>query len=116
MSTREYNQSEKIILHVKSLIKFVSTNEMKKLKTDLPGNYRAISMEKFEKFFERYPSLFNMIIDDPVNFEMKRLIKMLELKDKCDSNEISVDDATKQVGQEYYDEYVAPNVDSTKEN
>ena len=115
MSIREFTESEKIILHVKTMIKFVSTDEMKKLKAELPGNCRAIAMEKFEKFFERHPSLFNMIFDDPANFEMSRLVKMLELKDKCDNNEISMETATKDVGQEYFDEFVVPNIDQDKE-
>ena len=67
--------------------------------------------EQFNDFSVRYPSLFNVIIDDPKNFDYSRLIHMLNLKNKVDSNETSYENASIKIGQEYYDEFVKTTVD-----
>ena len=46
-----------------------------------------------------------MIIDDPLNFDMKRLEYMLMMKSKID-NEMSNEATCKEVGEHYYNEFV----------
>ena len=102
----------KIILgYCKTIIKFCSTENCINLKKNNYALYRTNLIEKFEDFFQKYPSLFNMIIDNPTTFEIEKLINMLNMKEKIDNNEITSESASVQVGQEYYDEYVKEKVD-----
>ena len=69
----------------------------------------------FENFYEDYPALVNLIIDDPNNFDFKRLLEMLKVRDKVRSNDISYDDASLYMGERYYDEYVKPKLSGKSE-
>ena len=105
------SNSEQILVYVKTIIHFALSTKNKKLKQTNPGEYRGILLEKFNDFFEKYPSMFNTIIDDPEKFDINRLIRMLNQKDRVANNEISYEDASKKVGQEYYDEFVKQKVE-----
>ena len=72
--------------------------------------------KQFEDFSIAYPSLFNIIIEDPFHFNMARLTHMLNLKKEVDNNKISYEVASSKLGQEYYDEFVKPTVDNLDEN
>ena len=51
-----------------------------------------------------------MVSNNPYNFEMDRLVEMLNLKNKVTKNEVSYKDASVGIGYKYYDEFVKPNV------
>ena len=57
-----------------------------------------------------------MIIDDPYNFDFKRLLEMLKVREKVRSNEISYDDASLYMGERYYNEYVKPKLEGNSGN
>lgn len=63
-------------------------------------------IEKFTEYYENYPALITKIIDDPHNFEMKRIIEMLNVREKVVKKDVSYDDASLYMGQRYYDEYI----------
>lgn len=73
--------------------------------------YRKELTEKYTDFAMSYPALFNMVIDNPKNFDMNRLKQMLLLRKKVKNNYITYDEASTQIGQQYYDEFAKPLVD-----
>lgn len=62
--------------------------------------------KKYHDFAEMYPALFEMACTP--NFDISKLLYMLELREKVMQNETTVDDASKEVGQSLFNEYVKP--------
>lgn len=55
-------------------------------------------------FADRYPMLFDMCIKPDFNYD--HLNYFLTMRDKIIDNKISADDASKQVGKEWFDKFV----------
>lgn len=55
-------------------------------------------------FAERYPMLFDMCVRP--EFDFNNLNYFLQKRDEITENKITVDDASKQIGQEWFDKYV----------
>lgn len=72
--------------------------------------FKLNTMRKFPKFHENYPTLFFMIVENPTKFDMNRLKELLNLKKEVEENKISYEDASKNLGQKYYDEFVEPKI------
>lgn len=77
----------------------------------LNGKNRLQLINRHKDFSIDYPGLFNMIAEDPKNFDRNRLLSMLNMKDNIDTNKITHEAASSQIGQQYYNEYVKPLVD-----
>ncbi len=73
--------------------------------------YEKYMAEQIPKFKEKYPTLYKMAIRefDQPSFTMK-LKHFLNISQNVLNGKTKLDDATKQVAQEQYDEYVAPIV------
>ena len=80
------------------------------------GSNRAMLSEKYKDFYEAYPALVNLIADDPYNFDFKRLIEMLKIREKVTNNEVKYEDASLYMGQKYYDEYVKPKIEKNTDD
>jgi len=74
------------------------------------AEYKQMCMRKFTSFFEKYPTLFFSIIENPSTFPLYRLDEMLILKSKIDNKDIDEHGASVQLGQKYYDEFVKDTV------
>ena len=105
------NDSEKILFHVKSLQKFIQLNQS--LKQSNPDVFQQRLQEKYGNFRERYPTLFQLIVDNSGQFEERRLLEMLRMRERVSNSNISYENASIQIGQKYFDEFVKPIVDTT---
>ena len=76
--------------------------------------FRIKMTMKHKTFSEKFPSLLMMVVEQAEEFEMHRLETMLDLMSSVQSGERDVDEVDKELGQEYFDKYVAPHVDDTK--
>ena len=111
-----HTKSETILIHVKKLIQHYEHPSMReRMKTEHQLCVQE-AFEKFNEFFVKYPSLAKMISEDPYNFDMDRLLDMLNLKNKVGNKEISYQDASAGLGYKYYDEFVKPTLKSTDDN
>ena len=45
-----------------------------------------------------------------INFDFKRLVNMLSIREKVVNKEVSYDDASLYVGEKYYNEFVKPKI------
>ena len=106
------NKNQKILIHVKKLLKVAKSKEFRKVKVTNNILYQQKLRERFDQLDRFYPSLFRMIIDDPINFDMSKLKSMLSMKDKVENKEVSYDDANKKIGLQYYNEYIKKHVDN----
>lgn len=91
-----------------------SLRELMNNNFDAYENYMA---EQLPKFKEKYKTLFKMAIRefDQPSFNMK-LKHFLNITQSVLNGKKTLDEATKQVAQEQYDEYVAPIVKKKEEN
>lgn len=62
--------------------------------------------KRHAEFAERYPALFEMVCQP--TFDMGRLNYMLNMREKVIQQDRTIDDASKEVGQVLFDEYVKP--------
>jgi hypothetical protein len=106
------DQKKRIELYVQTLRNIHQKNpELKqKIQTDFTA-YEQEMAQELPRFKEKYPTLFRMAIrefDDPT-FNRK-LSHFLNISHNVLTGRNTLDEATKQVAQEQYDEYVAPIV------
>jgi len=70
--------------------------------------------EKHTYLNEKCPRLLKMAVQD--TFDMKKLLYMLHMLKKVQSNKMTETQASTVIGQKYADEYVKPLVDNLKKN
>ena len=73
--------------------------------------FRIKMTMKHKTFSEKFPSLLMMVVEQATEFDNERLEGMLSLMDSVQKGERDVDIVDKELGQEYFDKYVAPYVD-----
>lgn len=101
---------------VKSLLDFCNNEENTLLRTKDRASYIQKCGSTFNTMTEKFPSLFYKIVEDPQNFEIERLLHLLNLKEKVSNNKISLRDASISIGNQYYNEFVKPHLDDSKES
>lgn len=106
----------KLLTIINDIIKTASTTEMQNLNKFKNVEYRKILTDKYPDFSMDYPALFNKLIDDPTNFEINRLMQMLAQRKKVQNNNMSYEEASSQIGQQYYDEFAKPLIDKIPKN
>jgi hypothetical protein len=72
--------------------------------TDDNDKFEKLKNE-FPKFAERYIMLFEMVIRDE-DFDWNSFNYMINMRNKIINNKMSAEDASKKVGQDWYDKYV----------
>ena len=124
--------SEKILRDVNMLMNFLKRDEIRELfdaseerksngdltkeATLAREKYVKECAKSFETFYYRYTTLFYSIIDNPKTFEMDKLLKYLNLKNRVEvSKDITHKEASERIGVEQYDKYIKPYVDESKE-
>lgn len=101
---------------IESVIAFTTTEEMHNLSKYNNTIYRKRAIDKFPEFSTTHPGLFNTIIDNPKKFDMNRLRQMLNMRKKINNNDITFEEASTKIGQQYYDEFAKPLVDKLPKN
>lgn len=104
------DSNEKIISLVTNLITYYKKPEIKKEMEKDKEQCIKNTLDIHGDFFDKYPTLFHMVSNNPYNFEMDRLVEMLNLKNKVKNNEVSYKDASVGIGYKYYDEFVKPGI------
>ena len=107
--------SEYILENCNKILKHTKRDDISELRYTDRTKYVQNMCRKFEEFFEKYPTLFYKIIENPFEFNMSRLENMLNMKRKIDDNKISHENASKKIGASYYNEFVKPYVGDKKE-
>lgn len=100
-STPQYSTAE-IIAIVKTITSQGGTSK------DKQRLFRKTQPE----FVEKYPTLFQMACEP--DFNMDRLVFMLQMRDAVESERVSQHQASVSVGENLFQEYVKPLVDSKK--
>ena len=84
-------------------------NNILKRKKEITYNNDNEKYEKlkneFPKFAERYIMLFEMVIRDE-EFDWKSFNYMINMRNKIINNQMTTEEASKKVGQDWYNKYV----------
>lgn len=71
--------------------------------TSLDDRIKKLQVDH-EVFAQRYPMLFDMCVRP--TFDFNNLNYFLKKRDEIIENKVTIDDASKQIGQEWFDKYV----------
>jgi hypothetical protein len=106
------DQKKRIELYIKTIKNVHEKNpDLKKIMLSNYPEYEEIMAKELPRFKEKYPTLYKLSIrefDEPT-FNNK-LSHFLNISHNVLTGKNTLEDATKQVAQEQYDEYVAPIV------
>lgn len=106
--------NKEIFDNVVAIMKYSETDEAKASKKADKNEYMKMMCEKFADFRAMMPMLFMSVAEQGTDFELRRLIDMLERRERIDNKETDVDTESKKIGKEYADEFVAPIVDKIR--
>lgn len=87
-----------------------SLRRHKGLKRTNMHEYRKKVVGENQRLYEEFPSVFEMHYEGKLD---ETFFNMLKLRRQIEKGEISEDDASKLVGQQLFDRYVAPIVNNT---
>jgi len=109
-------RGQKILAHIKVLQKFIQEPEVKELRNNDNEKYNELLSEKFSQLKDKNEQLYKIASSRVLNEEDYRILYMMLSKvDKIDNNEITEKDASVDVGQNLYNQYVKPHIDEEKE-
>jgi hypothetical protein len=74
---------------------------------------KRVFSKKYPEFVDRYPALFGTACEP--GFDYNRFLYMMGMLDKVTTRQSTLDDASKEVGQALFDQYVAPVINEKSE-
>lgn len=84
-------------------------------------DFEGSAKERRETFERKYPDfakvyhhLFDMACE--TSFDMDKLVYMIEMRDKIRTRQMTTDQASKEVGQKFFDIYVKDKIDPNTKN
>ena len=108
-------EGAKIIKYIQIMIETMKRPELVQLKKDDSIEFKRVMLEHFGQLRDKSLTLFEMVLDKGENFDIARLAKMMNLRDEVFENKTtSYEEASKKLGQEYFDEFVKPNLGKAK--
>ena len=110
--TRMQTLEDSDVIHknINELISYCLKKDNIILRNNNIDQYKRNMMEKFYYIHQKYPTLFFTIIENPSTFPISRLNEMLNLKKQIESNNITNEKASIDLGQKYYDEFVKEKI------
>ena len=94
-----------VIAEVELVRKYIKKPEIKRLYQKNKDEYETHLKEKFSNFSEKKPFLFDMAIAQE-KFDFDKLKEFCSVIDKVNSGKMTPENASKYIGQKYYDQYV----------
>jgi hypothetical protein len=96
--------------NVEKILEFCLLKENRTLRRENMDAYKQKCMRQFTFMHQKYPTLFFSLIENPTTFPIYRLEEMLSLKKRIETEELTTENASVRVGQQYYDEFIKDTV------
>ena len=96
--------------NVEKILEFCLLKENRTLRRENIDAYKQKCMREFTFMHQKYPTLFFSLIENPTTFPIYRLEEMLSLKKRIEIEELTTENASVRVGQQYYDEFIKDTV------
>ncbi len=114
MESKEFDthlESEDLKSLVYSLLSETDNERDDKLRrcknyAELRGKYQ----NKYKGIMMRYPSLYNMILENGKSFDLIQFEQMMDMINKVRNKETSEENASKAFGEKMVDKYIKPNL------
>ena len=103
-------KAEIIKENVEKIMEFCLLKENRTLRRENMDAYKQKCMREFTFMHQKYPTLFFSLIENPTTFPIYRLEEMLSLKKRIEIEELTTENASVRVGQQYYDEFIKDTV------
>lgn len=108
--------ADEIKKQVEDLLKFCLTKNNTIHRRNNMDEYKQVCMREYTNFHQKYPTLFFSIIENPTSFPWYRFNEMIQLKKNIENNNISEKNASIQLGNKYYNEFVKDTVSDLDKN
>ena len=108
--------AEEIKKQVEDLLKFCLTKNNTIHRRNNIDEYKQVCMREYTNFHQKYPTLFFSIIENPTSFPWYRFNEMIQLKKNIENNNITENNASIQLGNKYYNEFVKDTVTDLNKN
>jgi hypothetical protein len=96
--------------NVEKIMEFCLLKENRTMRRENMDAYKQKCMRQFTFMHQKYPTLFFSLIENPTTFPIYRLEEMLSLKKRIETEELTTENASVKVGQQYYDEFIKDTV------
>ena len=96
--------------NIEKIMEFCLLKENRTLRRENMDAYKQKCMREFTFMHQKYPTLFFSLIENPTTFPIYRLEEMLSLKKRIETEELTTENASVRVGQQYYDEFIKDTV------
>lgn len=96
--------------NIEKIMEFCLLKENRTLRRENMDAYKQKCMREFTFMHQKYPTLFFSLIENPTTFPIYRLEEMLSLKKRIEIEELTTENASVRVGQQYYDEFIKDTV------
>ena len=96
--------------NVEKILEFCLLKENRTLRRENMDAYKQKCMREITFMHQKYPTLFFSLIENPTTFPIYRLEEMLSLKKRIETEELTTENASVRVGQQYYDEFIKDTV------
>ena len=113
MSTRcgNFPHSEQFVRDaVTRMLEYANTTEMKRIRASDYGKYVRMMNEQFTSISQEIPRIFNVIVNNPDNFDISRMIDIFNRRNNINAGNTTYVEENKKVGKDYYKEFVAPKL------
>ncbi len=101
---------EKILKYIDQIKTMLKNPHCVRLRQRNEATFMTYMNQMFDKFSERYPALFKMVIVQGDNLNMGMLLFMLDKMDKIKSNEMTRFNASSEVGMKIFKEFVPKDI------
>ncbi len=102
--------NQALIKYVEWMIRYLERNSVRRLQESSPTEFNAMMETKCSALRAKNKPLYEHVLENHAAFEWPRLLDMLRVKEQIDAGQVSEQAASRQMGQQYFDEFVAPRV------
>lgn len=115
MSLRNVS-AENLIKYIKHMIRTLSNPSVIEIERTNKEEFIKYMADKYYRLRDLSMSLYDMVLEQRDNFDFPRLQSILIDRDRIRNGDISFEDASKEVGEQYFNEFVKPIVDKLPKN
>ena len=106
-----FTYGQTVVFIIRKMIEDMHRPQVRQMREQNKMSFLIMMKNKYSELRDTSPTLFEKVIEDHPNFDLKRLMTMMGVSDKVSSNEMTYEEASKYIGKKYYEEFIEPNID-----
>ena len=109
---KNYLSSEKIVKYTQNMMNMLEKPTFRSFANRNPKGAEELLRKKNEILYNNYKHIYNMVLSG--SMDLQKLKMMLLLREKVESNDMDIEQASSCVGKVLMDEYVTPKLEKDK--